>query len=61
MYLLLNQNITNNQNGIILPVEGMEVIKILENKSLINEIIQQMAVDIETHSPLSYCRKILDL
>lgn len=57
--------IANNQNGIILPTNGVKeaiiAIKALENKPFRDKLVQQMAIDIETHSPLSYCRRILDL
>ncbi|WP_287622093.1 glycosyltransferase [Parabacteroides sp.] len=55
--------IRNNQNGIILPMggvkEAVEAIKMLENKPFYDKLIRQMAVDIEAHSPLNYCKKIL--
>lgn len=39
----------------------MNAIKILEDELFKDELVRQMAVDIETHSPLSYCEKILSL
>lgn len=57
--------IRNNQNGMFVPMKGVmeavEAIKMLECESFRNKLIQQMEVDIELHSPLRYCEKILNL
>ena len=57
--------IVNNQNGILVPMWGVsdavKAIKKLEDESLRDRLVQKMSVDIETHSPLNYCRRILDI
>ena len=57
--------IVNNQNGILVPMWGVsdavKAIKKVEDESLRDRLVQKMSVDIETHSPLNYCRRILDI
>lgn len=57
--------IENNQNGILLPMGGVEcainAIKMIEDRRFRDRLVKKMSVDIEKHSPLSYCEKILRL